>query len=72
MPGWKPQNCSRLGPSGNHTVHAAFEHGLLLLGCGRNTVRITPPLCVARGEVEEGLEIFEQAVTEAEKAAGLL
>ena len=56
----------------NHTVHAAFEHGLLLLGCGRNTVRLTPPLCASRGEIEEGLEVFEHAVTLAEQAAGLL
>jgi 4-aminobutyrate aminotransferase len=56
----------------NHAVHTAFEHGLLLLGCGRNTIRITPPLCVTDKEIEEGLTIFEHAVTEAEKAAGLL
>jgi 4-aminobutyrate aminotransferase len=49
------------------TVHNAFEHGLLLLGCGRNTVRLTPPLNVSKTEIDEGLEIFEEAVTEAEK-----
>ncbi len=47
-------------------IHSAFEHGLLLLGCGRNTVRLTPPLNVSRAEVDEGLAIFEAAVTEAE------
>ena len=51
----------------NAMVHSAFEHGLLLLGCGRNTVRITPPLNVTEAEINEGLEIFEAAVTEAEK-----
>ncbi|MBI3177917.1 MAG: acetyl ornithine aminotransferase family protein [Chloroflexi bacterium] len=51
----------------NAMVHSAFEHGLLLLGCGRNTVRITPPLNVAKAEIDEGLEIFESALTEAEK-----
>lgn len=56
----------------NHVIHAGFEHGLLLLGCGRNTIRITPPLCVTRAEVDEGLEIFEHAVTLAEQHAGLL
>ncbi len=50
----------------NAMVHSAFEHGLLLLGCGRNTVRITPPLNVTEAEINEGLEIFEAAVTEAE------
>ena len=51
----------------NAMVHSAFEHGLLLLGCGRNTVRITPPLNVSQAEIDEGLEIFENAVTEAEQ-----
>ncbi len=51
----------------DHTVHDAFEHGLLLLGCGRNTVRLTPPLNVKKEEIDEGLEIFESAVTAAEK-----
>ncbi len=51
----------------NAMVHSAFEHGLLLLGCGRNTVRITPPLNVSKTEIDEGLEIFENAVTEAEQ-----
>ena len=49
-------------------VHSAFEHGLLLLGCGRNTVRITPPLTVTQAEIDEGLQIFEAALTEAEQA----
>jgi 4-aminobutyrate aminotransferase len=48
-------------------IHSAFEHGLLLLGCGRNTVRLTPPLNVSRAEIDEGLEIFEAALSEAEQ-----
>lgn len=52
-------------------IHTAFEHGLLLLGCGRNTIRVTPPLNVSRVEMDEGLEIFETAVTLAEEATGL-
>jgi len=51
----------------NEMVHNAFEHGLLLLGCGRNTVRLTPPLNVSQAEMDEGLKIFEHAVTLAEK-----
>jgi 4-aminobutyrate aminotransferase len=48
-------------------IHGAFERGLLLLGCGRNTVRFTPPLTVTTGEVDEALAIFEDALTEAEQ-----
>jgi 4-aminobutyrate aminotransferase len=47
-------------------IHGAFLRGLLLLGCGRNTVRFTPPLTVTTGEVDEALAIFEDALTEAE------
>lgn len=56
----------------NQVIHTAFEHGLLLLGCGRNTIRITPPLCVTEPEIIEGLAIFDHVITEAERAAGLL
>lgn len=45
----------------------AFERGLLTLGCGRSTIRISPPLCLTREEAEEGLEIFEEAIAVAEE-----
>jgi 4-aminobutyrate aminotransferase len=48
-------------------VHGAFERGLLLLGCGRNTVRFTPPLTVNTTEIDEGLALFEDALLEAER-----
>jgi 4-aminobutyrate aminotransferase len=49
-------------------VDLAFERGLLTLGCGLSSIRIAPPLCITCAEVEEGLHIFEEAVTLAEKA----
>jgi acetylornithine/succinyldiaminopimelate/putrescine aminotransferase len=39
---------------------------LLTLGCGRSVIRISPPLSIAREEIEEGLGIFEEALTKAE------
>lgn len=48
-------------------VDIAFRSGLLLLGCGKSVIRIAPPLSISRGEVDEGLQIFEEAVTMAEK-----
>ncbi len=51
-------------------VHKAFSHGLLLLGCGDSVIRFAPPLNIPRSLVDEGLEIFEAAVSEAE-AEGL-
>jgi 4-aminobutyrate aminotransferase len=48
-------------------LNAAFERGLLLLPCGVSTVRFMPPLNVSHEIVEEGLSIFEQALTAAEE-----
>jgi len=47
-------------------VQKCFEKGLLILGCGANAVRFMPALSVTEDAVDEGLEIFEQALTEAE------
>lgn len=53
-------------------VHLAFQNGLLLLGCGRSTIRIAPPLMIEQPLVEQGLEVFEEAVTAAEKKHKML
>lgn len=51
----------------NRVVQIAFEHGLLLMGAGVNTMRIIPPLVVTRDLVDEGLDIFDYALTLAEE-----
>ncbi|MCZ2115379.1 MAG: acetyl ornithine aminotransferase family protein [Anaerolineae bacterium] len=51
----------------NHIVQRAFEMGLLTIPCGTNAIRFTPPLNIERSLVEEGLAIFEKALTEAEE-----
>ncbi|MGH9475931.1 MAG: acetyl ornithine aminotransferase family protein [Terriglobales bacterium] len=43
-------------------VDAAFERGLLVLGCGPNTVRLMPPLICTPEQADMGLEILEQAL----------
>ncbi len=52
-------------------VQLAFERGLLLLSCGKSVIRIAPPLSISTGEIDEGLTIFAEALTLAEKEAGL-
>ena len=52
----------------NKVEELAFERGLLVLGCGRSTIRISPALNLTRAEAEEGLEIFEEAITLAENS----
>jgi 4-aminobutyrate aminotransferase len=54
-------------PLRDRVVDLAFERGLLTLGCGKSTIRISPPLGICKDEIERGLEIFEQAVTVAER-----
>ena len=48
-------------------VQLGFEHGLLLLSCGKSVIRIAPPLSISKTEVDEGLQIFDQAIGLAEK-----
>ena len=47
-------------------VTKSFEKGLLLLPCGRNTLRFAPALNIPQPFVEDGLKLFEEAITEAE------
>jgi 4-aminobutyrate aminotransferase len=54
----------------NEVVQRAFEKGLLILGCGPNTVRFMPALNISQEIADEGLAIFEEAFTEVEKEAG--
>jgi 4-aminobutyrate aminotransferase len=42
----------------------AFERGLLVLECGRQTVRMCPPLTIAEDEMATGLRIFAEAIAE--------
>ncbi|HEY5669014.1 MAG TPA: acetyl ornithine aminotransferase family protein [Anaerolineales bacterium] len=56
----------------DRVVDLAFSMGLLMLGCGKSVVRISPPLSISRSEVDEAMEIFEQAVTLAEREPEIL
>jgi 4-aminobutyrate aminotransferase len=48
-------------------VDLGYEHGLLMLSCGKSVIRIAPPLSMSKSEMDEGLKIFEEALTAAEK-----
>jgi 4-aminobutyrate aminotransferase len=50
----------------NRVVELAFEHGLLIMGCGVNSMRIIPPLTLSRAEADEGLQLFEYVLGLAE------
>ncbi|MEW6401704.1 MAG: acetyl ornithine aminotransferase family protein [Chloroflexota bacterium] len=55
-----------------NVVNRAFERGLLMLSCGKSVIRIAPPLSISKAEVDEGLAIFEEVVTLAERETGML
>ena len=48
----------------NEVVLKAFEKGLLLLGCGENTIRFSPALTVSKQEIDVCLSIFEEVLLE--------
>jgi 4-aminobutyrate aminotransferase len=52
-------------------VKLAFQHGLLILGCGKNSLRLIPPLVVTQSEVDEALAILDHVLGLAEQASGL-
>jgi 4-aminobutyrate aminotransferase len=43
---------------------AAFERGLLVLECGRSSVRMSPALTVSEAEMATALRIFGEAVAD--------
>jgi 4-aminobutyrate aminotransferase len=45
-------------------VDLAFERGLLLLGCGENTIRLCPPLVVTQAETDVALDLLEECIVE--------
>jgi 4-aminobutyrate aminotransferase len=51
----------------NKVEELAFQNGLLVMGCGKSTMRIAPALSIDKALIDEGLEKLESAITEAEK-----
>jgi 4-aminobutyrate aminotransferase len=44
-------------------VQSAFQRGLLLLGCGKSTLRLAPPLVIDKEDVDTGLAIIDECLT---------
>ncbi len=51
----------------NRVETLAFERGLMVLGCGETTLRLSPPLIVNEQEAAVALDILEESITLAEK-----
>lgn len=48
-------------------VNQAFRKGLLLLPCGENVIRFSPPLVISSKEVDTAVEIFREVISQYEK-----
>jgi len=46
----------------NRIIQACFEKGLLILGCGENVIRFSPPLIIAQKEADLALSILEEVL----------
>ncbi|MEA3351308.1 MAG: acetyl ornithine aminotransferase family protein [Chloroflexota bacterium] len=51
----------------DRVTELSFQHGLLIMGSGPSTMRISPPLCISQDQIDESLKILEHAITLAEK-----
>jgi len=49
----------------DRVIERAFERGLLVLGAGENTVRLSPPLVITRDQCDFALETLEECLAEA-------
>jgi 4-aminobutyrate aminotransferase-like enzyme len=55
-------------------VRRCVEKGLMLfdpVGPGGETIKINPPLCISEEALAEGLEVFDEAVSEVEREMGI-
>ncbi|MBF0528451.1 MAG: acetyl ornithine aminotransferase family protein [Deltaproteobacteria bacterium] len=50
----------------NRAVDMAFHKGLLILGCGENSIRFIPALTVGREEIDRGVDILDGILSEIE------
>jgi 4-aminobutyrate aminotransferase-like enzyme len=47
-------------------VLECFQRGLLLLTCGSNSIRFSPPLVISEAQADTAFQIFAEALAEVE------
>jgi 4-aminobutyrate aminotransferase len=57
-----PESKVRAPELRDQIIQECYQRGLLVLGCGQNNLRFSPPLTVTRNDVDEALQILEAAV----------
>ena len=53
----------------NALVQAAFRRGLLVLGAGKNALRLAPPLVLNKTQADTVLQILDEALTDVSRAS---
>jgi 4-aminobutyrate aminotransferase len=64
-----PKTKERAVEERNAVVQAMFRRGVLVLGAGRNSLRLAPPLVFTREQADSVLEVFDEALSEVTGAA---
>lgn len=54
----------------DRVIDEAFRRGLLVLGAGRNALRLTPPLVLTRAQADTAVGILDEAIGAVERATG--
>ena len=52
----------------NALVQAMFRHGVLVLGAGKNAVRLAPPLVLSRAQADSVLRVMDESLAEIARA----
>jgi 4-aminobutyrate aminotransferase len=61
------QTKERASAERDRVVELAFERGVLFLGCGPNTVRISPPLITTKEQADVAMDVLEECIELAAK-----
>ncbi|MBI5374934.1 MAG: acetyl ornithine aminotransferase family protein [Candidatus Schekmanbacteria bacterium] len=48
-------------------LNLCFQKGLIILGCGTNSIRFLPPLIISRSQADKALSIFDDALSHVEE-----
>lgn len=61
------QTKERASAERDRVVELAFERGVLLLGCGANTIRIAPPLITTKEQADVAIDVMDECLEEVSK-----
>ncbi|MCK4655380.1 MAG: aminotransferase class III-fold pyridoxal phosphate-dependent enzyme, partial [candidate division Zixibacteria bacterium] len=51
----------------NEIIMECFRHGLMMLTCGPNSLRVLPPLSISKEAIDQGLDILFESIRTIEK-----